>query len=108
MQNENIHRCQTTVHKKPQTLRSAHISSLSASSDESSSSSSSSSAFLVSAALESSSFFFSAFSCSLSSFHIFAKLSASALSSVMMKLSKMVPPFPCHRSSPTKPKSSPM
>merc|ERR1712113_549420 len=36
----------------------------------------------------------------------FAKASASALSSVMITLSKMVPPLTCQRSNPTKPMSS--
>merc|ERR1712217_960848 len=75
-------------------------------SSSSSSSSSFSSSFLSSVFFESSSSFFLLFSTSLRSFHFFKKLSASALSSVMMTLSKIVPPFPCHKSKPRKPKSS--
>merc|ERR1712154_233165 len=51
-------------------------------------------------------FFFFSFSTSLNAFHLAAKLSASALSSVMMILSKIVPPFTCHKSKPMNPKSS--
>merc|ERR1712187_988865 len=84
-----------------------YISSESFLSSSSSSSSSSASSFLESSAfLESSSSFFFAFSTSLRSFHFFAKASASALSSVIMTLSKIVPPLPCHKSKPRKPKSS--
>merc|ERR1719510_2229820 len=78
------------------------------SSSSSSSSSSFESGFLVSSSafFASSSSFFMAFSTSLNSFHFFAKLSASTLSSVMMMLSKMVLPFTCHRSKPMKLKSA--
>merc|ERR1712183_626507 len=78
-------------------------SALSASS--ASSSASSSSSFLSSAFLASSSSFFLLFSTSLNSFHFFANLSASTLSSVRMMLSNMVPPLTCHKSNPRKPKS---
>merc|ERR1712039_1018790 len=89
----------------------AYISSVSflssSSSDSSSSSSASDSSFLASwAFLASSSFFFSSLSTSLRSFHFLTKASASAASSVMITLSKMVPPFTCQRSKPMKPKSS--
>merc|ERR1712008_673216 len=76
------------------------------SSSSSASLSSLASSFLSSAAFASSSSFFVLFSTSLKAFHLFAKASASALSSVMMTLSKMVPPLTCHRSNPTKPMSS--
>merc|ERR1712037_229111 len=101
-----------SCYHRPQQL---HISSdsLPSSASISSSSSSASSFFFSSAAfasfsafLASSSFFFLVFSTSLKSFHFFAKLSASALSSVMITLSKIVPPFTCHKSKPIKPKSS--
>merc|ERR1712032_1005213 len=84
-----------------------HISSASFFSSSSSSSSSSFSSFLSSAAfLLSSSSFFLAFSTSLNAFHFFANVSASALSSVTIMLSKMVPAFTCHKSKPRKPKSA--
>merc|ERR1719388_780537 len=57
-------------------------------------------------ALASSSSFFLAVSTSERAFHLAAILSASATSSVIMTLSKIVPPFTCHRSKPMKPKSS--
>merc|ERR1712014_384620 len=76
------------------------------SSSSSSSSSSLSSSFFSSAFFASSSSFFLAFSTSLRAFHFFAKASASDLSSVMMTLSKMVPPLTCHKSKPMKLKSS--
>merc|ERR1712170_185501 len=81
-----------------------YISSESLSSSLSESSSSSS--FLSSAFLESSSSFFFVFSTSLSSFHFLAKASASDTSSVMITLSKIVPPLTCQRSKPMKPKSA--
>merc|ERR1719291_608698 len=83
-----------------------HISSDSFLSSSSSSSSASSSFFFSSSFFVSSSFFFSAFSISLKAFHLAAKASASALSSQMMTLSKIVPPFTCHRSKPMNPKSA--
>merc|ERR1719148_200151 len=89
--------------------RGDHISSdsLDSSSSSSSSSDESVSAFLSSSDfLASSSSFFFDFSSSLSVFQKFAKASASEASSVMITLSKMVPPLTCHRSNPMKPKSS--
>merc|ERR1719482_876229 len=87
-------------------LQRAHISSASSFFASSSSSSSSSSFFLSSVFLESSSSFFLVFSTSLRAFHFLANVSASATSSVIMTLSKIVPPFTCHRSKPIKPKSA--
>merc|ERR1719188_1544564 len=87
----------------------AYISSdsfFSSSSSSSLSSSSASSFFDSSTFFASSSSFFLAFSTSLRSFHFFTKTSASANSSVIMIESNMVPPFTCHKSKPTKPKSS--
>merc|ERR1719326_1904673 len=66
---------------------------------------SSSSFFFSSSFFEESSFFFSSFSTSLIAFHFAANESASALSSHTITLSKMVPPFTCHKSKPMKPKS---
>merc|ERR1712070_116464 len=83
----------------------AHMSSSFAASSASSSSASSSSFVLSSDFFDSSSSFFLLFSTSLSAFHFLAKVSASALPSVMMMLSKIVPPFTCHKSKPRKPKS---
>merc|ERR1712039_990331 len=83
------------------------VSFLSSSSSESSSSSVSDSSFFASSAfLASSSSFFFSFSTSLRSFHFFTKASASATSSVMITLSKIVPPLTCQRSKPIKSKSS--
>merc|ERR1712050_381146 len=65
------------------------------------------SSFLSSAAfLASSSSFFLACSTSLKAFHFFAKASASALSSVTITLSNIVPALTCHKSKPRKPKSA--
>merc|ERR1719247_4039209 len=90
-----------------QKSHTSHISSDSFLSSSSSSSSSASSSFFFSSSFFApSSFVFSAFSCSLSAFHLAAKASASALSSQTMTLSKIVPPFTCHRSKPMKPKSA--
>merc|ERR1712139_336975 len=89
-----------------QRIQKSHISSDSFLSSSSSSSSSASSSFFFSSSFFApSSFVFSAFSCSLSVFHLAAKASASALSSQTMTLSKIVPAFTCHRSKPMKPKS---
>merc|ERR1712014_255197 len=78
----------------------------SSSSSSSSLSSSLASSVIDAAAAASSSSFFLLFSTSLKSFHFLANASASALSSVTMTLSKMVPPLTCHKSKPRKPKSS--
>merc|ERR1719453_2195782 len=95
------------VAQKNMQYNQSHMSSDSFLSSASSSSSSASSSFFVSSSfLVSSAFFFSAFSCSLNVFHLAAKASASALSSQTMMLSKMVPPFTCHKSKPMKPKAS--
>merc|ERR1719247_595933 len=90
-----------------QKSHTSHISSDSFLSSSSSSSSSASSSFFFSSSFFApSSLVFSAFSCSLSAFHFAANESASALSSHTMTLSKIVPPFTCHRSKPMKPKSA--
>merc|ERR1712137_1328215 len=89
----------------PCTHLTTQTSSSALSASSASSSASSSSSFFSSAFFASSSSFFLLFSTSLNSFHFFANLSASALSSVRMMLSNMVPPLTCHKSNPRKPKS---
>merc|ERR1712110_201545 len=105
----------STPQQKPQNPEHAealqngapHISSDSFFSPSSSSSSSSFSSFLSSAAfLASSSSFFLACSTSLKAFHFFAKASASALSSVTITLSNIVPALTSHKSNPRNPKSA--
>merc|ERR1719424_70792 len=83
-----------------------YMSSDSALSSSASSSSSPLSASALSAFLASSSSFFLAVSTSFRAFHFLANSSASATSSHKMMLSKIVPPFTCHKSNPKNPKSA--